>query len=82
LPKSFHCPPLNSRKQFNNDADVILATPKSVQKDMQVWAAIAAAAAEGLPIGQPSLRSAISHSHLTLREDELLVPKMRLLWQP
>jgi hypothetical protein len=32
LPKSFHCPLLNSRKQFNKYEDVILATPKSVQK--------------------------------------------------
>jgi hypothetical protein len=39
--KSSLWPLLNFIKQFNNDEDVILSIPKSVQKDMQVWAAIA-----------------------------------------
>jgi len=51
--KGFRWPLLNFMKQFNDDEDVILPIPNSVKKDMQVWAAMAAAAAKGLPIAQP-----------------------------
>jgi hypothetical protein len=50
--KGSRWPLLNFIKQFNNDEDVILSIPKPVQKDMQVWAAIAAAGSKGLPIIQ------------------------------
>jgi hypothetical protein len=59
--KGSRWPLLNFIKQFNNDEDVILSIPKSVQKDMQVWAAIAAAACEGLPITQPYNVPPLSH---------------------
>jgi hypothetical protein len=36
--KGSRWPLLNFIKQFNNDEDVILSIPTSVQKDMQVWA--------------------------------------------
>ncbi len=51
--KGFRWPLLNFMKQFNDDEDVILPIPNSVKKDMQIWAAMAAAAAKGLPIAQP-----------------------------
>jgi len=36
--------PLASSQQLNNDEDEILSIPKSVEKDMQVWAAAPARA--------------------------------------
>jgi hypothetical protein len=63
--KGSYWPLLNFIKQFNNDEDVIPSIPKSVQKDMQVWAAIAAAACEGLPITQPYSDSPLSHISFT-----------------
>jgi hypothetical protein len=59
--KGSHWPLLNFIKQFNNDEDVILCTPKSVQKDEQVWAAIATSAGKGLPITQPYNDPPLSH---------------------
>jgi len=50
--KDSRWPLLNFIKQFNNDEDVIPSIPKSVQKDMQVWAAITAAGSKSLPITQ------------------------------
>jgi hypothetical protein len=55
---------LNFMKQFNNNEDVILCIPKSVKKDMQVWAAIATAAADGLPIAPPYNDPPLSHFSL------------------
>ncbi len=57
--KGFRWPLLNFMKQFNNNEDVILCIPKSVKKDMQVWAAIAAA--DGLLIAPPYNDPPLSH---------------------
>jgi hypothetical protein len=66
--KGSRWPLLNFIKQFNNDEDVMLSIPKSVQKDMQVWAAITAAAGKGLPITQ--LYNDPPFSHFSFASDD------------
>jgi hypothetical protein len=59
--RGFRWPLLNFMKKFAGDDNIILSIPCNVKADMKIWAAIAGAAEQGLPISPPQSGPPLLH---------------------